>query len=76
MATCNPEEAEMRFLDVCAVDDFGATNKLAVRAAGQNMALFKVGSEIYALENACAHSGAALAGGQLCERIITCPAHG
>ena len=25
---------------------------------------------------ACAHIGAALAGGQLCDRIITCPAHG
>jgi nitrite reductase/ring-hydroxylating ferredoxin subunit len=66
----------MKHVDVCAVDDVPPGKSRAVCANGRDIALFNVDGTVYAIENSCLHQGAALSGGQLCGRQVTCRAHG
>lgn len=66
----------MKFLDVCAEDEIGPANALAVRVGGKDVALFRIDGVVHALENSCPHAGASLVGGPLCGRIVTCRSHG
>lgn len=66
----------MQFIDVCPLESIPPGGSRAVLAGGRDVALFRVGNAVHAIENACRHAGAALAGGRLCGRIVTCPAHG
>lgn len=47
-----------------------------VNAGGQNIALFKVGEDYYAIENTCPHTGGPLAEGAVEGEVVTCPWHG
>ncbi|HXE75833.1 MAG TPA: non-heme iron oxygenase ferredoxin subunit [Candidatus Xenobia bacterium] len=47
-----------------------------VQAAGQNLALFNVGGNYYAIENTCPHRGGPLAEGPVAGEVVTCPWHG
>jgi precorrin-3B synthase len=49
---------------------------LQVEVNGQELALFRLGNEIRAIDNACPHSGGPLAEGSLCDGVVTCPWHG
>jgi len=49
---------------------------LRVEIAGIEVGLFRVGTEIHALENACPHAGLPLSQGTLEGCILTCNAHG
>lgn len=66
----------MNFIDVCGVGEIAPGRSRPARAGGKDLALFNVEGAIHALENSCPHQGAALAGGKLCGRHVTCPAHG
>lgn len=66
----------MQFVDVCALEDLSTSRGLAVRVGGKDVALFRVNGAVHALENSCRHAGASLAGGKLCGKVVTCPAHG
>lgn len=66
----------MEFVDVCALEEVPSGRGLAVRVDGRDVALFNVDGTVHALENSCLHNGASLAGGKLCGRVVTCPAHG
>jgi nitrite reductase (NADH) small subunit len=46
-----------------------------VEVAGEEIALFRRGDRVHALENACPHRGAALAFGDLRAGIVYCPLH-
>jgi nitrite reductase (NADH) small subunit len=54
------------------VPEGGAT---LVEAGGTQIALFKIGGKIYAIENGCAHRGGPLVEGHLDKAEITCPWH-
>jgi nitrite reductase (NADH) small subunit len=43
---------------------------------GDQLALFNVDGEYYAIENFCPHKGAPLSEGQLCGHIVECSWHG
>ena len=66
----------MPYIDVCALESIAPAGSLAVRVAGRDVALFRVGDAVHAIENTCRHAGAALAGGKRCGHIVACPAHG
>ncbi|NMF98873.1 Rieske 2Fe-2S domain-containing protein [Aromatoleum toluolicum] len=66
----------MQYVDVCPLESIAPGGSLAVRAGGRDLALFNVDGVVHAIENACRHAGAALAGGKLCGRTVACPAHG
>lgn len=54
-------------------DGRGATVELN---NGQELALYNIGGEFYAIENFCPHKGAPLADGKLSSYAVTCDWHG
>jgi NAD(P)H-dependent nitrite reductase small subunit len=53
------------------LDDTG----LIVSAGGKEIALFKVGEEVFAIDNECPHREGPLGHGELSGEIVTCPFH-
>lgn len=46
-----------------------------VQVGEQEVALFRVGDRVYALDNDCPHRGAALAYGEVQGGVVRCPLH-
>ena len=44
--------------------------------AGLDLALFKIGAAVYAIEDSCPHSGGSLSNGKVQGTRVTCPVHG
>ena len=66
----------MEFIAVADCSALPEGRGLPVWVAGRNLALFKVGDAVHAVEDSCPHAGASLAGGQLEGCVVRCPAHG
>ncbi len=66
----------MPFRRVAAAGEVARGSALLVEAAGQEIALFNVGGEIFAIDNTCPHSGGPLAEGDIESDRVTCPWHG
>jgi ferredoxin-NADP reductase/nitrite reductase/ring-hydroxylating ferredoxin subunit len=49
---------------------------LAVEVAGKDLALFRVGDKLHAIDGLCPHEGAPLAQGEFRDGVVTCPWHG
>ena len=62
---------------ICSLDELPDAAGRAVRAEGRQIALFRVGDEVFALDNICPHYGGPLAEGIVsAERLeIACPWH-
>ncbi|MDP3224819.1 MAG: NifU family protein [Rubrivivax sp.] len=64
------------WVDVCAVGDL-TDGGLAVRSVeGRDVLLYRQGDQVSCLDNACAHMGMPLDGGQLENGTLRCPYHG
>jgi len=48
---------------------------LFVKLGSHELALFRVGEQIHALDNSCPHAGGSLADGALSDGCVTCPLH-
>ena len=48
----------------------------ALTIDGTEVAVFRCGGRLYALQNACPHAGGELAGGELDGEEVVCPLHG
>ena len=47
-----------------------------VCTAGLDLALFRIGDAVYAIEDSCPHAGGSLSNGKLQGTRVTCPVHG
>ena len=47
-----------------------------VDVAGQRIAVFRIGDEVYALGDRCSHAEASLAEGEVFDLEVECPRHG
>jgi len=66
----------MSYEFVARIGDLPEGHGLRVDLAGIDVGIFKVGSEIFAMENRCPHAGDPLSEGCLVGKIISCRAHG
>jgi naphthalene 1,2-dioxygenase system ferredoxin subunit len=64
-----------QWLDAGPVDDVGEEYPSSVVVAGKELALYRVGEEIYATDNLCTHGNARLCDGYLEGYEIECPLH-
>lgn len=64
------------FTTVARVQDIPERSGLCVTVDGEQVALFRVGSEVYAISNICPHQAGSLSDGDLEGTWITCPVHG
>jgi 3-phenylpropionate/trans-cinnamate dioxygenase ferredoxin subunit len=62
--------------EIALVSDIPGDRGLGVKVDGKNLALFKVGRRVYAVENSCPHAGAFLDQSYKEGRVIRCPMHG
>ena len=60
---------------VAALDDFAASDAIAVVAAGKEIAIYLVDGAVFATANRCTHGDARLCDGFLEHHEIECPHH-
>ena len=65
-----------RFVTVARSEDVPPGSVRVVRAEGRELALARVGDEVYATQNDCIHLGGPLGDGWLEGHVLTCPWHG
>jgi Fe-S cluster biogenesis protein NfuA/nitrite reductase/ring-hydroxylating ferredoxin subunit len=59
-----------------ALEDIPEGGVLALELSDHSLLLSRRGVEVSCFENACAHLGMPLDGGEVCSGVITCPHHG
>ena len=64
------------FRRVAMLDGIPAARGRPAFVDGRVIALFRVGDDVYALDDSCPHAGSSLAAGRLNGAVITCPTHG
>ena len=68
--------APSRLLALAPLHRIPSGRGLRVCASGHDIALFRVGETIHAIDDSCPHRGASLSAGRLLHGIVACPAHG
>jgi 3-phenylpropionate/trans-cinnamate dioxygenase ferredoxin subunit len=64
------------FIEVSRIDELKDGTMRAVRAAGHEILLARVGNTYYATDNRCPHMKGDLSQGKLDGTVVTCPVHG
>jgi hypothetical protein len=67
--------SQATWVDALAVDDLPADDVMGLQVEGRDIALYTVGSEVYATDNTCTHGQARLCDGFLEGHEIECPLH-
>src|SRR5215203_5254461 len=65
-----------RFVKVARKSELPENDGTYVEVEGNQIALFNLGGEIYALDNACTHVGGPLSQGRVAGDEVECPWHG
>ena len=68
-------EKSGNWIDVAAPDDVWEDAGTSVIAAGRDIALFRIGDELFAIDNLCTHGHARLCEGFIEGHEIECPLH-
>jgi len=63
------------WVDALSADELPADDVLGFEVAGRDIAIYTVGSEVYATDNLCTHGHARLCDGFLDGHEIECPVH-
>jgi nitrite reductase (NADH) small subunit len=66
---------ESGFQRVAAIDELVEGEGKVVVFGGEDVALFRIGEQVFAVENTCPHQGASLAEGWLEGENVSCPWH-
>ncbi|MBI2746354.1 NifU family protein [Hydrogenophaga sp.] len=64
------------FVDLCAVDELPQGQVAARTLRDEALLLYRDGSQVFCVANACAHLGMPLDDGAVAEGVIECPHHG
>ena len=65
------------WVEVCAVDDIeDGRARISLLPNGDRVAVFRHGSKLSAISNACAHQNGPLGEGRIISCLVTCPWHG
>lgn len=64
------------FVAVAAVEDIADGKAKSVTLNDKEIALFRIGDEFYAIDNACPHYGSQLCEGVVRDATVACPWHG
>jgi len=64
------------WIDVVAASALADGEHVVVDVDGEDVAVFNIGGEFYAIADVCTHDGAEIASGELDGDEIVCPRHG
>lgn len=65
-----------RFVGVAKRSELADGGRLSVEVDGRAVLLFRIGDELYAVEDVCTHDGQPLTDGEFANGAIECPRHG
>ena len=65
----------MRYIAVCKLEEIPDRGGKMVEIDGLEIALFRIGDQVYALDNECTHAGGPLAEGEIEGEEVICPWH-
>ncbi len=65
-----------KFVPVAKVLDIPEDEAISVRVGDEQIAIFNVGGEFYAISDLCAHAGGPISSGWVTDGRVTCPWHG
>ncbi len=66
----------MEFTAVARDEEVQEGHALRRLVGGEPVALFRVGGQVYCIDDTCTHAYASLSEGKVNGRIVTCPLHG
>ena len=66
----------MTDIRIAALDDLPDGRGVRVELGGLEIAVFRVGEDVYALGDQCSHAKASLSEGEIWDGEIECPRHG
>ena len=69
-------DTEFEFHAVAKTDELGDDEVIAVSVGRIDIGLYKIGGEVYALNDICTHAYAAMSDGYFEDGQIECPLHG
>lgn len=69
-------EADAGFVDACALDDLPHRRASARTVSGREVLFWRDRDSVSCVDNACAHLGMPLDGGEAGNGVIECPSHG
>lgn len=64
------------FEKVATLADFGTGDRLAIVFDDRAVVLFRIGGDLYAVEDVCSHDGQPLTDGPVVGGSVECPRHG
>ncbi len=64
------------WVDIGALDSYPDGLGMRVEALGHRVAVFRIGSNLYAIGDRCSHAEASLAEGEVFGTDVECPRHG
>lgn len=67
--------APASFTAVCRFSELESGEGRARCLDGRSVALFRIGAEVFALDDTCSHRGGALSAGDLSGQSVYCPLH-
>ena len=70
-----PKRDAEGFLAAAPLEQVPEDTGLCITLQGREVALFRQGDQVVALDNLCPHEGGALAEGSVCQGVVTCPLH-
>jgi nitrite reductase/ring-hydroxylating ferredoxin subunit len=68
--------ADAGFVDVCAWGELPSGQPVARDVRGRSLLLFRDGTQVSCVANACAHLGMPLDDGEVEDGVLRCPYHG
>jgi naphthalene 1,2-dioxygenase system ferredoxin subunit len=66
---------DTRWVDVIGFDELPDDDVTGVEVAGRDIAIYRVGGQVYATDNICTHAHARLCDGFLDGHAVECPLH-
>jgi 3-phenylpropionate/trans-cinnamate dioxygenase ferredoxin component len=72
----NLNPANCEFYEIASVEDLPAGERLIVQIDDQEILVFNIAGEVFAIGNVCSHDGNPLDDGELSDHEIMCVRHG
>jgi 3-phenylpropionate/trans-cinnamate dioxygenase ferredoxin subunit len=74
--TVAPDYSHFRFFEIGSVDDFPMGERIYLEIDSQEIVVFNIGGQFFAIGDVCSHDNGPLGDGELDGFQVICPRHG
>lgn len=69
-------ENQLQFFEICSLEELPPGERIFIEAGDENIAIFNIAGNVYAIGDVCTHDGGPLGEGEVDGFEIICPRHG